>query len=541
MLIRLGYMEFIECFKIKLICRGWKRYQLLGLCLGIIIMLAPVTELYSQGGSKPNVIIIYGDDVGYGDIGAYGAKKIPTPNIDRLANEGLLFTQAYATAATCTPSRYSLLTGKYAFRNERARVLSGEAPLLIEPGSDTLPQLLQEEGYRTSVVGKWHLGLGDGDVNWNDKIKPGPLEVGFQESFIIPATNDRVPTVYVKNHRVYGLKDEDKPLRVSYKNKIGDLPTGKSHPELLRYPADPQHSGTIVNEISRIGWMEGGQSAWWTDQEMPFIFARRSQDFIRENSDRPFFLFLSLHETHVPRAPNRQFVGKSQTSLRGDAIVELDWVVGQVLSTLEERDLREKTLIVFSSDNGPIYDDGYTDGAITDANGHKANGNLRGGKYLAYEGGTRVPFIVSWPGEVQEDTQSDALFSQVDLLASLMQLTGNERPEKAGPDSQNLLHTLLGKKKRGREFVVQQSPGGLSIRKGKWKLIPAETNPPKWADAKHNGRENPISTPMWSSGNVLYNLEEDPDESNNVAAQHPSVVKELSKKLNAIRLQNEGQ
>lgn len=204
---------------------------------------------------KPNIIIIYADDVGYGDIGAYGADLIPTPNIDRMAKEGLLFTQAYATAATCTPSRYSLLTGEYAFRNERAQILSGDAPLLIKSGSATLPELLKENGYRTSVIGKWHLGLGTGNVDWNKAIKPGPLEVGFQESFIIPATNDRVPTVYIEDHHVYGLQEQDKPLRVSYRQKIGDLPTGKSHPGLLRYPADAQHSGTIVNEISRIGWM----------------------------------------------------------------------------------------------------------------------------------------------------------------------------------------------------------------------------------------------------------------------------------------------
>lgn len=484
---------------------------------------------------KPNIIIIYADDVGYGDIGAYGADLIPTPNIDRMAKEGLLFTQAYATAATCTPSRYSLLTGEYAFRNERAQILSGDAPLLIKSGSATLPELLKENGYRTSVIGKWHLGLGTGNVDWNKAIKPGPLEVGFQESFIIPATNDRVPTVYIEDHHVYGLQEQDKPLRVSYRQKIGDLPTGKSHPGLLRYPADAQHSGTIVNEISRIGWMEGGQSAWWRDQEMPFIFATRSQKFIKENRDNPFFLFLSLHETHVPRAPDERFTGKSQTGLRGDAIVELDWIVGEVLSTLEKLKLRENTLVIFTSDNGPVYDDGYTDGAIKNANGHQANGPLRGGKYLAYEGGTRMPFIVSWPGQIEQGTRSEVLLSQVDLLASLLELTGGDLPEQAGPDSFNLLPALLGNSDQGRDHIVQQSPGGLSIRKGKWKLIPAGTEPSGWADAKHNARENPISTPMWPEGDVLYNLEEDLDETRNLAENHPEVVRELTELLEGIR------
>lgn len=498
-------------------------------------MARPIKDRSTEPVPQPNIVIIYADDIGYGDIGAYGAEKIPTPNIDRLVREGLLFTQAYATAATCTPSRYSLLTGEYPFRNKRARVLSGDAPLMIEPGSVTLPELLKKEGYRTSVIGKWHLGLGTGNVNWNGQIKPGPLEVGFQESFIIPATNDRVPTVFVKDHHVHGLSEKDKPLRVSYEEKVGNLPTGKSHPNLLRYPADPQHSGTIVNNISRIGWMKGGKSAWWTDQKMPFIFARRSVNFIKENQNRSFFLFLSLHETHVPRAPNEQFIGRSETGLRGDAIVELDWVVGKVLETLDDMGLRENTLVIFSSDNGPVYDDGYTDGAISEANGHQANGPLRGGKYLAYEGGTRVPFIVSWPGQVKRNTRSNALFSQVDLLASLMALTGSERSKQAGPDSFNLLSTLLGKDEEGREYVVQQSPGGLSIRKGKWKLIPAETKPPTWAKAKHNARENPISTPVWPSGDVLYNLEVDPAETQNVADQHPQIVKALTDLLKKIR------
>lgn len=483
---------------------------------------------------KPNIVIIYGDDIGYGDLGAYGSEKVPTPRLDKLADDGLMFTNAYATAATCTPSRYSLLTGRYAFRNERARVLDGDAPLLIEPGSATLPQVLREGGYRTSIVGKWHLGLGEGDVNWNEEVKPGPLEVGFDESFIIPATNDRVPTVFLKGHNVYNLSDDDPPLRINYKEKIGDLPTGKSNPEMLRYPADPQHSGTIVNHISRIGWMEGGQSAWWKDEEMPFIFARRSQDFIEANKEQPFFLFVSLHEAHVPRAPNEKFHGESDAGIRGDAIVEMDWVVGQVIDKLKELGLRGKTLVIYSSDNGPIFDDGYTDGAIKNAHGHQANGPLRGGKYMAYEGGTRVPLIVNWPGHVKAGT-SDALVSQVDLLASLTKLAGISLPDGAGPDSYQMLDTFLGRSTEGRNYVVEQSPGGLSIRKGPWKFIPASNKASEWVDEKHNSRENPLSTPLWGPGNSLYNLDVAVDEARNVAEEHPGLVKELQDLLDQVR------
>ena len=504
-------------------------YKLHKIILFLSFWLINYTFSFTQNDfDKPNIIIIYADDVGYGDIGAYGAKKIPTPAIDQLADEGLLFTNGYCTAATCTPSRYSLLTGEYAFRNDRARVLSGEAPLLIAPGSPTLPSILREAGYTTSVIGKWHLGMGTGAIDWNKKIEPGPLEVGFDESFVIPATNDRVPTVYVDGHYVHQLSEEDKPLRVSYNEKIGDLPTGESHPDMLMYPADPQHSGTIINNISRIGWMEGGESAWWKDEEMPIIFADRSKDFIEENQNNPFFLFLSLHETHVP------IIGKSGTGLRGDAIVEIDWIVEQVMNKIQELNLENNTIIIFSSDNGPVYDDGYTDGAIKQANGHKANGILRGGKYLAYEGGTRVPFIVSWQGRIKPGI-SHALLSQVDLLASISELINAKPSKEAGPDSFNLLPALLGESEKGRDYVVQQCPTGLSIRKGKWKLIPANTKAPEWADEKHNARLNPISTPMWPDSDALYNLDLDPDESVNLADLNPSIVKELTALLEKIR------
>lgn len=509
-------------------------------CALAVVTCVPAVWAQNDVAERPNIIIIYADDVGYGDIGAYGSELIPTPHIDRLASEGLRFTDAYATASTCTPSRYSLLTGEYAFRNQRAQILSGDAPLLIEPGSTTLPAVLQKAGYHTSVVGKWHLGLGTGNVDWNGAIKPGPLEVGFDESFIIPATNDRVPTVYVKDHRVYGLDEQDNPLRVSYKQQIGDLPTGKSNPELLHYPADPQHSGTIVGGISRIGWMDGGQSAWWDDQQMASEFAGRSQAFIRDNKDNPFFLFLSMHETHVPRWPNPQFVGQSRTGLRGDAIVELDWVVGQVIETLEELDLREQTLVIFTSDNGPVFDDGYTDGAIKQASGHRASGLLRGGKYTAFEGGTRMPFIVSWPGQIRQGNTSSAIISQVDLLATLAELADTGLPDGAGADSQNLLPALLGQSEQGRELVVQQGAGGVfGIRRGVWKLIPAGEQRPAFVDRKHNGRENPLSTPQVGPGNYLYNLAEDPSETLNIAAQHPEIVHELTELLEQIRQEPE--
>ena len=484
---------------------------------------------------RPNIVLIYADDLGYGDVGAYGATGISTPNIDRLAEEGVRFTDAYATGATCTPSRYSLLTGEYAFRKEGTSILPGDAPLAIDTAQSTVASILDGAGYTTGVVGKWHLGMGAGAVDWNERVAPGPLEIGFDQSFIMPSTNDRVPTVYVKDRHVYNLDSDDPPLRVSYEEKIGDLPTGESHPEQLRYPADSQHSGTIVDSISRIGWMAGGQSAWWSEEEVAPTFTERARSFLRDHQDRPFFLYLPLRSPHVPRWPSSRFQGESDAGLRGDAIEEADWVTGQILETLRALDLKDETLVIFTSDNGPVYDDGYEDGAIADAGGHEANGPLRGGKYQSFEGGTRVPFIVRWPGHAETGVTSEALFSQVDLLATLAELADTSPPEGAGPDSKSLPSVLLGEHEQGRTHLVQQGVSKLALRRGPWKYIPPGDYP-AWAIAKHNDPESPIATPMPPSDQaLLYNLETDPGETNNVIDAHPGIAREMSALLDSLR------
>jgi len=491
----------------------------------------------ARSSDRPNIVLIYTDDVGYGDVGAYGASRIHTPNIDQLARKGVRLTDAYATASTCTPSRYSLLTGRYAFRKEGASILPGDAPLIIDTSRTTLASMLKNAGYATGVVGKWHLGMGNGDVNWNEQIAPGPLELGFDRSFIMPSTNDRVPTVYVKGHRVFNLDPNDPPLRVNYEGKIGDLPTGESHPEMLRYPADPQHSGTIVDSISRIGWMTGGQSAWWSEAEVAPTFTRRAQSFLRDHRDQPFFLYLPLRDVHVPRWPNEQFRGASEAGLRGDAIEEADWVVGQITATLDSLGLTEETLVIFTSDNGPVYNDGYEDGAIADANGHDANGPLRGGKFQSFEGGTRVPFIVRWPGHAEAGTTSEALLSQVDLFATLADLAGAVPSAEAGPDSKPLPSVLLGKDEQGRTHLVQQGVSKLALRRGSWKYIPAGEYQ-SWAFQKHNDPESPIATPMPPPDRaMLYNLEADPGEQKNVIDAHPEIAEEMEALLDSLRAQ----
>jgi len=440
--------------------------------MAVSLLIAGCSQQGSDDTSVPNILIIYADDVGIGDISCYGAGLISTPNIDAIAQNGIRFTDAYATSGMCTPSRFSLLTGIYAFRLPGSGILSAEDPLCIEPGSFTLPEMLRRNGYRTSIVGKWHLGLGEsfGSVDWNAYIKPGPLEVGFDESYLLPVTNDRVPTVYLDGHRVDNLDPADL-LYVKYPDEahhayqerefghygeghsdalVGNLPTGLSNPELLRYSADVQHSGTIVNGVSRIGHMAGGKSAWWDDETMTALFASKAKEFITRESEKPFFLFLSMHQNHVPRIPNPAFAGSSGVGLRGDAVVELDWIVGEMVQLLKEEGKLENTMIIFSSDNGPVLFDGYNDGTLESHNEHDPSGGLRGGKYIAYEAATRMPTLLQWPARVEAGITSSAVISQVDLLASLAALVGGELPEGTLTDSEDVLSAWLGESDKGK-------------------------------------------------------------------------------------------
>jgi arylsulfatase A-like enzyme len=480
--------------------------------------------------SRPNIIVILSDDVGYGDLSCYGATKVSTPHIDALAAGGLRFTDGHCVASTCTPSRYSILTGQYAFRNKKAVILPGDAPLVVDPSGATLPKMLQAAGYATGFVGKWHLGLGDGHIDWNKSISPGPDEIGFDYSYFLPATPDRVPCVYIEDRSVVNLTASD-PLAVNYQHKIGNEPTGSSRPDLLRYPADLQHSGTIVDHISRIGWMEGGHSAWWTDEEMAGRFLAQAQAFVLKNKDHPFFLYYCPHNIHVPRAPNGRFLHTSECGIRGDSIEELDATVGAFLDTLKQAGLTNKTLVIFSSDNGPIFNDGYADGSIKEANGHKPAGPYRGGKYQIFEGGTRVPFIVSWPGTVLPGT-STALVSQLDLFSSLADLAGVAQDKNARPDSTNVLAALLGRSQQGRTTFVEQDSGPtLALRDGPWKYFVPVPQKGKRKLEEGDTTQGPPPPP----GPQLYNLEDDPHEDHNVAAQHPDLVKKMSAELARIR------
>jgi arylsulfatase A-like enzyme len=471
---------------------------------------------------KPNIILINLDDLGYGDVGAYGATELKTPNFDRLANGGVRFTSGYSTSSTCTPSRYALMTGTYPWRNKDAKILPGTAPLLIQTSQATLASMLKQVGYETGIVGKWHLGLGSGNADWNQKITPGPNELGFNYSHILAATQDRVPTVYIENGYVVGLDPSD-PILVNYDKNFDGEPTALTHPELLTMKWHHGHNQSVVNGVPRIGYMKGGKKALWNDEQMNDHFLAKAQAFITANKEKPFFLYYAMQQPHVPRTPHPRFAGSTGMGPRGDAIAEADWSIGELLKTLETNQLLENTLIIFTSDNGPVVNDGYFDDAVERLGKHRPSGPLRGGKYSLYEAGTRVPFITYWKGTI-EPKVSDALVCQIDLIASIAALTG---ASFKGEDSQNHLNTFLGKSEKGRTDLVIEASGRTALREGNWVLIPPYKGQ---AINKHVNIELG-NHPRYQ----LFNLSDDLSQQHNLADKYPDRVKKMRSKLEGIQ------
>ncbi|GAB3995011.1 arylsulfatase [Spirosoma daeguense] len=497
------------------------------LIAGLLLVSASAT---SQPTQRPNVVLIYADDIGYGDLSCYrsagtGTSNVKTPNVDRLASQGLRFKNAYATSATCTPSRYSLMTGEYAWRQKGTGIAPGNASLIIKPGRSTLPGVFKAAGYQTGAVGKWHLGLGGPEgPDWNGELKPGPMEVGFTHNYIMAATGDRVPCVYVEDHRVVNLDPKD-PIQVDYKQKIGNWPTGSENPDKLKMKHSHGHDMTIVNGVGRIGWMTGGKAALWKDEDMADVFTSQAVKFIEKNQKTPFFLYFATHDVHVPRVPHPRFVGKSGLGARGDALLEFDWEVGEVLKTLDRLGLANNTIVMLSSDNGPVVDDGYQDQAVEKLGSHKPAGPLRGGKYSAFEAGTRVPLLVRWPGQIKPGV-SEAPVSQIDFLADFAALLGQSFNKTDSPDSENQLNALLGRNPAGRSVIVEHA-GTLSLVKGNWKYIEPSEGP---------AMSKETNTELGNNSNPqLYNLSDDIGEKKNVAAQHPDRVQQMKQQLDKIR------
>ena len=462
----------------------------------------------TQAPQKPNVIVILADDLGYGDLKCYGAKNVETPHVDKLASEGIRFTNAHTVAATSTPSRYSLLTGEYAWRRPDTDIAAGDVKMIIRPEQYTMADMFKSAGYATLPA-----ALGD---------------LGFDYHYIMAATADRVPCVFIENGKVANYDPSD-PIEVGYTKNFPGEPTGKDNPELL-YNLHPSngHDMSIVNGISRIGFMKGGGKALWKDENIADSITVHAIDFIKQHKDEPFFMYFATNDVHVPRFPHDRFRGKNPMGLRGDAIAQFDWTVGQLMETLDQLGLTENTLIILSSDNGPVVDDGYKDKAEELLNGHTPSGPWRGNKYSAFEGGTAVPVIVRWPQKIKKTGDSDVLMSQIDWLASLGALINARLPKGSAPDSYDRLGNLIGTDKTDRPWIVEQSMNHtLSVRTKDWKYIEPNDDPTTFMKAEKIETGN-LNVPQ------LYEMEK-VSEQENVAEKYPEKVFELQTILRQVR------
>ena len=487
----------------------------------VLALLAPVV-----GAEKPNVVLIFADDLGYGDAGCYGATKLKTPNIDRLAREGRRFTDAHSSSAVCSPSRYGLLTGKYPLRKNFWGPLPLRQGLTIDSNEVTLASLLKGAGYQTACIGKWHLGFGDKQPDWNGELKPGPLEVGFDSYFGIPSVNSGPPFVYVEDHHVVGA-DESDPF------VYGKKSVTKVFPEKSGYGAIG--GGTAAHRL-------------YDDELVGTTIRKRAMDWIdQRDTDTPFFLYLATTNIHHPFTPAKQFVGTSDCGPYGDFVHELDWIVGGVLDSLEERGFADNTLVLFTSDNGGML---HVTGQKAWKLGHRLNGDLLGFKFGVWEGGHRVPMIARWPGKIPAGTTCDALISHIDLLATLASLVDQPLPKEHELDSVNQLANFTHRTTtalRDTLVLTPNSPKHLGIRRGPWVYVPAQNSGgfqgKKVGDHLFAGAATMPFTGRTHSDIVggrlkrdaptgqLYNLESDPTQQQNVYASHPEVVKKLDRVL----------
>jgi len=445
--------------------------------------------------TRPNIVFIMADDMGYGDPGCYNPEsKIPTRSVDRLAAEGRRFTDAHAPAAVCVPTRYGLLTGRFPMRMDRRR---GGAPLLDE-GQVTLGSLLADHGYATGCVGKWHLGVDVGD--YTGRLSGGPVDRGFGSYFGIPASLDIPPYYFIENDRCV------------------EPPT-----ETI-----DAHYSEGWTRIQGAFWRDGGIAPGFKHVDVLPTFRAKAVEFIDRSAgdDRPFFLYLALSAPHTPWLPTEPYRGESQAGEYGDFAVQVDGVVGAVLEALERHGAEDDTLIVFTSDNGPVWYEGDAERL-----GHRSVGSLRGMKGDAWEGGHRMPFVVRWPGHVPAGTICDELICHTDMLATFGAILGATLPDDAGADSVNVLPAMLGQQLEHpiREALVHQSSRGVQvIRQGKWKLIP------QLGSAGFSEPRTETPQPGGPTGQ-LYNLDEDLGETTNLWSEHPKVVKRLTELLERYR------
>lgn len=497
-------------------------YRIQTMITRLITFLAMALAMSGIEGAKPNVIIIFADDLGYGDLGCYGATKVQTPHIDQLAKEGRRFTDAHSASAVCTPSRYALLTGEYPHRKNLNRPVFLKTGLVIGEDQQTMADIMKDAGYTTACIGKWHLGFGTEAPDWNGDLKPGPLECGFDYYFGVPVVNSHPPFVYVENHRVVGLLPDD-PFVFGKKAKTQEI---------------FEKMG-----LKQIGGADAAH-ALYDDYQVGTTLAGKAVEWIRKQSGDPFFLYLSTTNIHHPFTPHPRFQGTSECGLYGDFIHELDWIVGEVMGTLEEQGVSDNTLVIFTSDNGGMFNVSGQD--AWDA-GHRLNGELLGFKFGAWEGGHRVPFIARWPEKIEGGTESDQLISNIDMIATLTKLTGGKLGVGQGRDSVNILPALVGNPEKQLRDHIVLAPwkfDRISVRRGKWMYIsgqgsggftaakrgahafggPAAISYAGYVNSDiNNGEIIPEAPPA-----QLYDLEADLKQTRNLYNEYPEIVEELS-------------
>jgi arylsulfatase A len=468
----------------------------------------------SRTPARPNVVLIMADDLGYGDVGAFnGGSRVPTPHIDRLAREGVRYTDAHSNSSVCTPTRYGLLTGRYAWRTNLQRgVLWGEGDPLIEPGRLTLASMLKAQGYATAVVGKWHLGLGwrprpgavpstrtRNQVGWIDYTKPfggGPTALGFDTFFGIAASLDMPPYVYLEDDRV---------------------------------AAQPSATLPGVPEGDPAFYRPGIASPGFHPESVLRDLTSRAADYIRSRGKdcggQPFFLYLALTTPHTPVMPTAAFRGRTGIGVYGDFVAETDAAVGEMLHTIERSGLASSTLVVFISDNGPAPLGGIAEAA---SHGHDASGGWRGVKGGLYEAGHRVPFAVRWPGVVPAGGTSARLIGTTDVVATIADLLDARLPHDAAEDSisfaANLVHPARAVN-REAALILHSQNGSFAVRQGPWKLMLTHAS----------GADGDPPPPPGADPRQLYNLEQDPKETTDLARTHPDVVRQLEAMLRRYR------
>lgn len=488
--------------------------------------------------APPNVVLIFADDLGYGDLGCYGATKLKTPNIDRLAAEGIRLTDAHSASAVCTPSRYGLLTGEYPFRANEGKGVWGPsgitAPLLIPTEMLTIADIFKAKGYDTAVFGKWHLGFGKGKNDWQEPLRPGPQDLGFDYYFGMPVVNSAPPYVYVENDRVVGGTPDD-PL-------VFHGPNTKEKVTPIT-PIRKEEAQRVPN------WFGGAVEAHmlFNDYEVGTKLTQKVTQWIESREGKPFFAYFATTNVHHPFTPAKRFQGKSEAGPYGDFTQELDWIVGEVRKSLEKAGVANNTLIVFTSDNGGMFN---LCGRKAARLGHKINGDLLGSKFGAWEGGHRVPFIAWWPGRIEAGAVSDQMLSNVDMLATFAAVVGYELSDETRQDSINMLPVLIGMADKPLRTEMVVSPfwkTHLCLRQGKWMYIPAQSD--------GGFMRKPITDHAWGGTYVLelagtpnsdvvdgeikkdappaqlYDLAVDLSQTTNLYHQHPEIVAKMKAML----------